>query len=184
MSFRLIGLHKDVRICRVVRQGWANPLDASHSQKRADNRWNTAAFPALYCCCCEKVARAVAFDVFRLAGVVLEDLQPAFRPRLVVLGWTGEVVDVATPAGVRAAGFDAEYPDRTAREETRKAAAVWHGAGASGVVCRSASLARTGFHRWEGPYHLWSELAIFVRNCRYQPFVLEHRTDLDWLSLQ
>ena len=103
--------HKHVPLCRVIRRGWADPLDTSYSQRAsADNRWNTPDFPALYCGCSERVSRAVARDIFRLAGIGFEDLQDAMLPQLVEIAWAGEVVDVASPEGVAAAGFPLDYP--------------------------------------------------------------------------
>ena len=93
--------HSHQPVYRVVRRSWRNPLDATFSQRpTADNRWNTNRFPALYCCCSVTVARAVALDVLRYAGIELTDLRPDVQPRLVEISWSGEVVDVATAAGV------------------------------------------------------------------------------------
>ena len=52
--------HRHRPVYRVVRADWEDPLDASFSRRRPDRRWNTADFGALYCCCSEAVARAVA----------------------------------------------------------------------------------------------------------------------------
>ena len=67
--------HRHQPVYRVVRAGWEDPLDASFSRWWPDRRWNIADFAALYCCCSEAVARAVAQDVLRVASVLLEDLQ-------------------------------------------------------------------------------------------------------------
>lgn len=168
---------------RVVRAGWPDPLDASFSQMAPENRWNSADFPALYCCSSESVARAIALDVLRFAGIDLEDLQPAWRPRLVEIAWTGEAVDVASAKGVSAAGFPPDYPAHVSKEITRRAAAAWHRRGDEGVLCRSASLWRLGFSGWNGPPSNWSEIALFVRNCRVSPALAGSRDDYDWLFL-
>ena len=174
--------HTHRPVYRVVRRDWLDPLDTSYSQRpTADNRWNTPEFPALYCCCSEWAARAVAQDVFRLAGVNLADLQPAFQPQLTEIAWSGPVVDVVSPAGVAAAGFPAEYPQGVSKNETRASAAAWHAVGLMGIVCRSASLARKGFSRWEGSHERWGELAIFVQNSPGAPTLQRRREDLDWL---
>ena len=165
---------------RVVRRSWADPLDASYSQTRSGNRWNTAGFPALYCCCSPWVARAVALDVFRMAGVVLEDLQSAHRPQLVEISWAGRVVDVASAEGVAAAGFPPQYPGGVSKEQTRRFAATCHEAAAEGIVCRSASLARMGFSAWTGTHAPWGELAIFTQNCQRPPRLLRCREDVEW----
>lgn len=167
-------------VYRVVRRGWRDPLDASFSQTRTSNRWNTPRFPALYACCSEPVARGVAQDVFRLSGITVEDLQPDARPSLVEIAWSGRVVDVASAAGLAAAGFGADYPVGTTADLTQAAAARWHREGREGVVCRSASLARTGFADWTGPHMRWGELAIFPDNARQPP--RRRRTREDWLQ--
>ena len=137
--------HNHVFLYRVIRRGWADPLDTSYSQRAsADNRWNTPDFPALYCSCSERVARAVARDVFRLAGIELADLQPAMLPQLVEIAWEGGVIDVASPEGVAAAGFPQDYPVGIDKSQTRESARIWHDGGAAGVVARSASLMRMG----------------------------------------
>ncbi|HZU27245.1 MAG TPA: RES family NAD+ phosphorylase, partial [Bryobacteraceae bacterium] len=137
--------HEHTPLYRVVRRQWSDPIDASYSQRdSADNRWNTPDFPALYCCCSETVARAVARDVFRLAAVDIDDLQDAFLPQLCEIIWRGEVVDVASAEGVLAAGLPSEYPIGSDKSETRSLAAVWHAGGFSGIVARSASLMRLG----------------------------------------
>lgn len=167
---------------RVVRAEWSDPLDASFSQMAGDRRWNTVEFPALYCCCSLPVARGITRDLFKLSGIEVEDLQPAWRPRLVELAWGGEVVDVSTPEGVAAAGFSPEYPEGVSKRLTRAAATEWHEAGDEGVACRSASLARLGFADWTGPFSRWSEIAIFTENCEARPVRTGHRDDTFWMS--
>lgn len=174
--------HRHEPVYRVVRSGWADPLDASHSRRTPDRRWNDAAFPALYFCCSEAVAGAVARDVLRYAGLRLDELQPAARPQLAEIAWRGRVADVTTSEGIEAAGFPPEYPRHVSRHETRRRAARWHGAeGVEGVVCRSASLARLGVERWPGAHQGWSELAIFAERAARPPELLRRRSDLDWL---
>ena len=180
MSSPLLVEHTHQPVYRVVRRIWVDPLDASHSQARADNRWNTAEFPALYCCCSEWVARAAALDVFRMAGVVLEDLQPGYQPQLIEVSWAGRVADVASAEGVAAAGFLPQYPEGVSKEQTRSYAAACHEAGAEGIVCRSASLAKMGFWAWEGSHERWGEVAIFTQNCQRPPALLNRREDLNW----
>jgi RES domain-containing protein len=165
---------------RVVRRGWKDPLDTSYS-RRAHHRWNTSAFEALYCCSSPKVARAVTLDIFRTAGVVVEDLRPEIRPQLVEIAWQGQVVDVSTPAGVKDAGFPARYPEGISREATQAAAARWHAEGAEGVACRSASLFRLRFANWTGDYTTWSELAVYPANALVAPKLLRRVRGLNWL---
>ena len=170
-------------VYRVVRRRWGDPLDASYSQKRTDNRWNTPAFPALYACCSEQVARAVAMDRLRLSGVELEDLHPDARPALAEITWSGTLVDVASESGVAAAGFPATYPGGVTLADTQRAAAAWHAARLEGVVSRSASLARLGFTEWKDPHQPWGEVAIFPTNAHRQPRRRRTRTDLNWLRV-
>jgi RES domain-containing protein len=175
--------HDHVPIYRVVRRGWPEPLDTTFSQQaNVDNRWNTADFPALYCCCSPSVARAIVKDVFHLAGVDLEDLQEDARPQLVEIHWTGEVVDMVSDSAIISAGFESEYPGGSERSQTRQAAVEWHQQGAEGILCRSASVGRLGFARWEGDHQPWSELAIFAQNAVVPPAVLKRRSDLAWLA--
>jgi RES domain-containing protein len=167
---------------RVVRAGWSDPLDATWSQTARDRRWNTADFPALYCCLSLDVARAVTRDLLGFSGIELADLQPAYRPRLVEIAWSGEVVDVATAPGVAAAGFPESYPAGVDRGATRRVAVLWHRQKREGVAGRSASLQRLGFSSWNGPPEAWSEVALFVENCRTPPVRLGHRDDAGWLQ--
>lgn len=175
--------HTHVPLYRVIRRGWADPLDTSYSQRAsADNRWNTPDFPALYCGCSERVARAIAREVFRLAGIELTDLQPAMLPQLVEIAWSGEVADMASPEGVAAAGFPPDYPVGIGKTQTRAAATIWHRSGAAGVVARSASLMRLGLRNWDGDHEAWSETTVFVNNSPLRPAVQRRRTELDWLT--
>lgn len=180
MSARLFS-HEHVPVHRVVKAAWDDPLDASFSQSTADRRWNTEDFPALYCCCSVSVARAVALDLFRTAGVDLEDLQPDVRPELAEIGWRGEVVDMVTKDGVRVAGFPPDYPRGVTRAATRSSAEQWHSAGAEGVCARSASIERRGFSIWDGDHRRYGELAIFIHNASAEPVLQNRQRDQEWL---
>ncbi|MCX6635012.1 MAG: RES family NAD+ phosphorylase [Acidobacteria bacterium] len=174
--------HTHEPVYRVVRANRADPLDAGFSRRGEGGRWNTPEFPALYCCCSPVVARAVALDVFRLAGVELSDLAPDARPQLVEIGWSGGVADVASAEGIDSAGLPAGYPEDAAVSQTRRAGAEWRAMGAEGVVARSASLARMGMREWAGGHQRWSELAIFADSCRLRPALGRRHPDLEWLS--
>jgi len=183
MTTPLTMAHGHIPLYRVVRRGWKEPLDASFSQVSPDRRWNTPDFPALYCCCSETVARAIAMDLLECAASTIGDLQPPELPRLVDIHWTGQVVDAATAEGVAAAGLSDSYPKDTSKDQTRSLAVEWSSQGFEGVVCRSASRARLGFSSWAGSHEEWSELAIFVRNCDGQPVAHRTRDDLiKWLE--
>lgn len=173
--------HRHVPIYRVVRQGWQNPVDASYSQPKSSNHWNTQAFPSLYACCSVRVARAVALDRLRAAAVVIEDLPSDQKPILAEITWSGHLVDVATQAGVATAGFPGRYPKDVSKDSTRAAATKWHAVGLEGVVCRSASMERFGQRAWNGPHQHWSECAIFPRNSKLQPRLLRRRSNTAWL---
>jgi hypothetical protein len=175
--------HSHGPLYRVVRQRCPDPLDISHSRRRfGDYRWNTSEFPALYCCCSEWVARAVALDRLRLAGVDLSDLQPGARPQLVEIEWSGVVINVASADGVAAAGYPRDYPEAVRKEQTRRSAAEWHSTGAEGVVYRSAVLQRRGYTHWAGSHQRWCELAIFVTNSQADPTLVRRRQDPGWLG--
>ncbi len=174
--------HTHLPLYRVVRRSWSDPLNVSHSQTRVDNRWNTADFPALYCCCSTRVARAVVLDVFRFTGVEMSELQLAARPQLIEISWRGDVIDMVSEMGIAGAGFPADYPLGVSKERTRLAAIDWHAAGENGVVARSASLGRLGFSGWNLPHDGWGELAIFPQNSESRPRLLRRRDDLDWLE--
>jgi RES domain-containing protein len=175
--------HDHEPVYRVVRAGWAILLDTSYSRRKSDNRWNPPdAFEVLYACCSEDVARAIALDTFRYAGIVIDDLQPEVRPQLAEIGWGGEVVDMASPEGVQAAGFPPTYPTGADHRRTQPCAVRWHAAGHEGVVCRSASMGRLGRSSWEGSHQAWSELAVFVEAAQRAPRLLRRRGDLTWLD--
>ncbi len=178
-----IVLHSHPGVYRVIRRQWRDPLDASLSQRKTDNRWNTPEFPALYCCCSLRVARAVALDLLRRAGIVLEDLRPEVQPALAEIRWSGRVVDVASAEGVAAAGFDSRYPEGVTIADTQAKATDWHAARLQGVVCRSASMARQGLDRWVGDHRRWGKLAIFVRNARRKPVLIRRVEGAGWLSV-
>ncbi len=146
--------HGHVPLFRVLRAGHANPLDASHSRFRP-GRWNTRGFAALYTCCSEFSARAVARDRLRLAAVEVNELQPAARPQLSELAWSGPVVDVASAEGIEAAGFAPGYP--TGVEPTPRRSPGRRNGSAGGARESSAagprspaSASRTGRNRTSG----------------------------------
>lgn len=173
--------HSHQPIYRVIRAGWKDPLDSSFSVQKPDRRWNTSDFPALYCCCGELVARAVALDRLDFDGVVVEDLDPAVVPQIAEIAWQGEPVDVVSAAGIEAAGFPLTYPDGVEISDTQQAASRWFRDCFEGVVCRSASMRRLGFSDWSGPHERWSEVAIWDSKSRQRPKLLNRRTDLRWL---
>jgi hypothetical protein len=174
--------HTHSPIFRVVRRGWPDPIDATFSQSpKVDNRWNTVDFPALYCCCSETLASSIVKDIFRITGATLTDLLETAYPQLVEIQWQGEPVDMTAESSIVLAGFSPDYPDRANHSQTRIVAIAWHAGGASGVLCRSASMARLGFSGWNDDHAAWSELAIYTTNCSTKPIVLNRRDDLDWL---
>ncbi len=180
MAGEKVVTHEHVPLFRVLRAGHTNPLDASHSRFRP-GRWNTRDFAALYSCCSEFSARAVARDRLRLAAVEVEELQPGARPQLCEIAWSGHVVDVASAEGVEAAGFASSYPQGVTHAETRPRAVEWFGRRREGVLCRGASLSRLGFSDWSGDHERWGELAVFVEATATEATLLRTRNDLDWL---
>lgn len=165
-----------------MQQGWGDPTDSSYSQTVDDNRWNTRAFPALYCCCSRRVARGVVQERFG-NDIVLEDLNPEVMPDLAQITWTGEVVDVASPKGSRANGFSRRYPEGATIADCQRAAASWHGDGLEGVLCRSASLHRLGAEsKWASDHQAWGEVAIFTDISRTKPMEVGRHAGPEWLA--
>jgi RES domain-containing protein len=181
MSDEITVRHDHLPLYRVLPAGRRDPLDASGSL-RGSRRWNTSAFPALYTCCSENTARAVTRDRLNIAAADLEELQVQARPALFELEWTGEVVDVASEEGVRAAGFPKAYPVETAHADTQARATDWHGRGRQGVVCRSASLMRLGLSNWTADYPSWGEVAIFIGNAKSPMSLRRRRDDTTWFQ--
>jgi len=175
MSGRISIEHNHEPVFRVIRVNWEDPLDTSFSQNSSDNRWNSKNFAALYCCCSEPVAVAVAEDVFAYAGVDLSDLQPEYRPQVAEISWSGNVVDVISEEGIEAIGFPLRYPADIRKSQTRDLAVEWFRDGSEGVVCRSASMMKKGFSEWRGQHELWSELAVFVTNTKTSPRLISRR---------
>lgn len=136
----------------------------------------------LYTCCSVAVARAVAVEALERAGLLLADLAPEYRPSLIELAWRGEVVDLISPGGIEAAGLPAGYPHQIRHGTTQPLGRAWHAEGLAGVVCRSASLARTGLLRWQGAHERFGEVAIFVANATARPALLRRRADPSWLN--
>jgi RES domain-containing protein len=180
LSARVIA-HGHVPIFRVVRAGWADPLDTGGARKHG-GRWNPPkSFPVLYACCSVAVARAVARERLDHAGVVLDDLGPQALPQLVELAWKGTVVDLASADGLASAGLPLDYPRGVGHDRTQPLGQAWHGARRAGVLCRSATLGRAGFSAWQGPHEPFSEAAIFTGNAP-KPRLLRRRAGLDWLD--
>lgn len=173
--------HDHNPLYRVLPQDAIDFLDDSYSRHK-DNRWNTADFPALYCCCSKQSARAVALEKLSSVGLLLEDVQPPDSPMLVEVEWVGQVVDVASADGVLAAGFTADYPDGTTRDRARLLAAQWFENGHEGIVCRSASLFRLGNRNWHPPHQPWGEAVVYKQNATQQPKSLRKHDDSAWLS--
>lgn len=173
--------HDHQPVYRVVRQGHRNALDTSFSQKAKDNRWNTAAFPVLYCCCSIRVARGVVRDLFRFAGVESSELRPAWQPKLVAIRWTGEVVDVISAEGIEAARLPEDYPLGVDKTRTRSLAAKWRQAGAEGIVSRSASLSRLGLRQFTGDHAEWGELSVYSDIAKNAPRLARTQPKGKWL---
>ncbi len=60
--------------------------------------------PALYVCCNLAVVRAVALDRLGFTSVTLEDLTLDTWPMYIEVRWSGQLVDLAPPEGIVAAG--------------------------------------------------------------------------------
>lgn len=169
-----ISVAPDRPLLRVVKAGWPDPLDTSYSAS-AGGRWNPAgSFEALYTFGSPRGARAYAWEKLHRIGVVPEDLVPDSQPQLVEVGWKGRVVDVATDAGVGAAGFAHDFPAGVGWARTQPPAQVWHDAQHEGVQYRSATLHRATLHRggesaWAGNPLDWSEVVVFPATTKSPP---------------
>jgi len=71
--------------------------------------------------------------------------------------------------------------NRATHVETRRGAVKWHSEGQSGILCRSASVAESGFTKWIEDHADWSELVIYTQNFPLRPSVLGRSDDLEWL---
>ena len=181
IPFLTTEVHDHVPIYRVVRRGWANPLDSSFSQHPGvDNRWNLPEFPALYCCCSETVARAIVTDIYQFTGLQVEDLQESYLPQLVEIDWSGHLVDLTSEDALAAANLPRDYPHRVEHRQTRVLALSWHSQGAHGVLSRSASMARLGQRDWSTDHRWWCEIAIYPHNAPVA-VLRRRRNDLDWI---
>lgn len=175
--------HTHTPVYRVVQRGWTDPLDASYSQRADDNRWNTRAFPALYCCCSERVAAVLVRDRLRRLQLDLDDLTPDAQPQVVEIDWTGRVVDMVSETGIAGNGFAPAYPDRATIAECQTAAGRWHARSHEGIVCRSASVHRLApATPWTGDHAAWGELAVFPDRAARKPALIRRRSDLDWID--
>ena len=144
MSVPKLVSHSHEPVFRVARARWPDPLDTSFSQSQS-NRWNAKNGQAvLYTACSEAVARGIVQDIFKFSALALEDLRPDYWPVLVEINWAGEVVDMASAAGIADCGFDSAYPEGSDYSTSQPLAETWFRSGVEGVVCRSASLWRLG----------------------------------------
>jgi RES domain-containing protein len=176
----VLAVAHDHRLYRLVRARHADALDTSYS-RHSGGRWNPEdAFPVLYTACSIMVARGLARDLFASGLIEPEDLMPGEQPELVEIAWLGSVVDVASAAGVAAAGFAANYPHGVGHAVTQPKGLSWYDDGHEGAVCRSASLARLGFGDWSGRCTDFAETAIFADVCTVKPRQVQRRRFVDW----
>ncbi|HEY1654749.1 MAG TPA: RES domain-containing protein [Candidatus Tumulicola sp.] len=159
---------------RVFKPGWGDPLDPAYS-KSSGGRWNApGAFGAIYLCATLEVAAANARARHAGRAIRLFDLLPSRRPSLLEVRIPdGEMLDVVSEEGVRAAGLPRGYPYGVPHERCqsvgRRAYALSE---LRGIACRSAAEATPG--AWAG-----EELAWFDRS----PVLREHgprRTFAQW----
>lgn len=138
------------------------------NQTKTDNRWNTPAFPAVYCCCSLAVAVAVAQLRSRRTGLTLEQISSDRLPALREILWDGRLVDMTSAGGIQEAGFPHDYPAPvTIIAQTQGAATLWHTGRREGVVCRSHALYEIAGERvWHEPHQPWGEVAVFTQNAK------------------
>lgn len=134
----------------------------------------------LYTACSSTVALGLARDRFATGLIDPEDLMPGDQPELAEIQWSGVVVDVASTAGVAAAGFVPSYSSGVDHAIAQQTGLSWHGARHEGVLCRSASLARLGMTAWSGPCTAYAETATFTEVCTVNPEQVNRRRFADW----
>ena len=132
------------------------------------SRWNTGAFPALYCCLAKNVATSVRLDLYDVDVDEARNIDPLNMPVLIEFRWSGSLFDLTTETGLQSVDLLADYPeghsDRGGSDTTRTIATDLYDNGNHGLVCRSASCFRLGNHNnWDGSSHDWSEVAIWPR---------------------
>lgn len=176
MSAPRVIAHDHQPVFRVVRASWPDALDASFSQKAADNRWNDREFAVLYLCCSPVVARVVALDILGYGGIDVRDLHAEYLPQLVHITWRGQVIDMVSMDGIAGVGLPLDYPSNIDKSSTRALARQWFHDQCEGVVCRSASMMRRGLAVWNGAHEAWGELALFVGNLKRKPKQAERTT--------
>lgn len=130
---------------RIALHDWSDPLDPHYAQK-SGGRWNPPnSFPTLYLNEDLVTARLNLRLFIEPWPYEPEDLRDDTGPVLVSaqLPRHQQVVDVHTPAGVRAVGLPATYPlesdgSLVAHKPCQDIGDKAHGAGLRGVRCRGA----------------------------------------------
>jgi RES domain-containing protein len=143
---------------RVAKPGWTDPLDTSFS-KFLGGRWNPPGeFGAVYLAPTVAVAAANARWQHRGRAIGLFDLRPEQRPTLVTVVVPAEhVLDVVTPAGVRAVRLAPDYQCTATHDRCRPIGRRAYSVGIPGVAARSAAEATPT--EWVGEELAWFDRA-------------------------
>ncbi len=141
-------------------------------------RWNCAgSYPVLYTFASVQVARSFA-DSKASYGFSWDEIPTEQQLDLVVLQYTGTLVDVATNAGLQCWELPITYP---VGYQTADAYPITQAIGQTiydqqfpGLVARSATAAA-----WDGPITEWGEVALFSDNTA-PPILVDRLTFSEW----
>jgi hypothetical protein len=169
------GVERGGSYLRVADPGWDNPLSGEYSRLHG-GRWNAPrAFPVVYLCRDEQVARANVLRKHEGLPYGPEDLDPREAPVLVSTVVPRKAyVDIVSDDGCTAAGLPASYPHDVLGQPIGHdlcrpiGQAAWR-EGRPGIACRSAA---------PGAHPGGEELAFFVRGDALP--VAEIRSFSDW----
>ena len=160
---------------RLIKPGWSDPNDTSYSKRpNVDNRWNPVGdFGALYLCASITVAAANARWKHNRRAIKLFDLAPSKRYSLVQYDVpVVRVLDAASSEGIRALGFEENFPFGVPHTPCREIAVQANGEGLRGVAARSAAEVTATSHCGE-------ELALFDTHKLPEP-QRKRREFADW----
>lgn len=153
------------------------PLASEYSLAQG-GRWNAAgSFPVIYTGASQQVVRSYVDWHATFYGVPLCDYQPDDLPDLVIMSFSATMADLATDSGLVYYGLPVDYPvgyPAGQHTATQPIGLSIFNAGCCGIVTRSATVTS-----WNGPVHLWAEVAIFATQSP-QPQLLDRIPFADW----
>lgn len=127
-------------VYRYVPHSAIEPTDGSFAM-RTGGRWNPPdSFPVLYTNCSVDVAVANLWDRFKGEAVQPWEVAEERQADLYELRIRQEnLVDVATPEGMRGVNLPPDYPEGVGHERTQPIGERLHGESRPGLWCRSAA---------------------------------------------